>query len=63
MPPSAVPPFCWGAGPDLREHRLDKFLETAERAMGRRKQTLSAGMRRMLQNAWHGTVSQRNTTR
>lgn len=63
MPPSAVPPFCWGAGPELTEHRLDKFLETAERAMGRRSQPLTAGMRRMLENAWHGTVSQRNTTR
>jgi len=63
MPPSAVPPFCWGAGPDLTEHRLDKFLETAERAMRRRNQALSAGMRRVLENAWHGTVAQRNLTR
>jgi len=63
MPPTAVPPFCWGAGTDLMEHRLDKFLETAERAMGRRNQALSAGMRRMLENAWHATESQRNTTR
>jgi UDP-N-acetylglucosamine diphosphorylase/glucosamine-1-phosphate N-acetyltransferase len=63
MPPSAIPPFCWGTGSELTEHRLDKFLETAERAMGRRNQPLSAGMRRVLENAWHGTVSQRNTTR
>ena len=63
MPPSAVPPFCWGAGAALSEHRLDKFLETAERAMGRRNQALSAGMRRVLENAWHGTVAQRNLTR
>ncbi|MEQ1855587.1 MAG: putative sugar nucleotidyl transferase [Longimicrobiales bacterium] len=63
MPPSAVPPFCWGTGSDLSEHRLDKFLETAERAMGRRSQVLSAGMRRVLENAWHGTVAQRNLAR
>lgn len=63
MPPNAIPPFSWGAGADLSEHRLDKFLETAERAMGRRNQPLSAGMRRVLENAWHGTAAQRNLTR
>lgn len=63
MPPSAIPPFCWGAGSELGEHRLDKFLETAERAMGRRSQSLSPGMRRMLENAWHGTVAQRGPSR
>ncbi|MGH7718936.1 MAG: putative sugar nucleotidyl transferase, partial [Gemmatimonadaceae bacterium] len=37
MPPKYVPPFSWGDGHSLRPYRLDKFLETAERAMGRRQ--------------------------
>jgi UDP-N-acetylglucosamine diphosphorylase/glucosamine-1-phosphate N-acetyltransferase len=48
MPPKYVPPFSWGEGDDLAMYRLDKFLETAERAMGRRGVMLSANERRQL---------------
>ncbi|MBX6333269.1 MAG: hypothetical protein IRY91_15595, partial [Gemmatimonadaceae bacterium] len=48
MPPKYVPPFSWGEGDDLAMYRLDKFLETAERAMGRRGIPLSARQRAQL---------------
>ncbi len=52
MPPVWVPPFSWGAGEELVEYRLDKFLEVAEAAMGRREVELSDGMRQLLTRAW-----------
>jgi UDP-N-acetylglucosamine diphosphorylase/glucosamine-1-phosphate N-acetyltransferase len=52
MPPKYVPPFSWGDGEDLREYRLEKFLEMAERSMSRRQQTLGAGTRRQLTQAY-----------
>jgi hypothetical protein len=48
MPPTVVPPFSWGSGSDLRDHQCDKFLDTAERAMVRREQELTPGVRRIL---------------
>ena len=59
MPPTVVPPFSWGAGTDLRDHRLDKFLETAERAMTRRDQLLTPGVRALLRTAWRATAGRR----
>jgi len=56
MPPRAVPPFSWGEGERLGPHRLDKFLATAERAMARRGQSLTPGVRRVLETAWHETA-------
>ncbi len=51
MPPKYVPPFSWGEGDALREYRVDKFLETAERAMSRRQVMLDDGARRQLASA------------
>lgn len=62
MPPTVVPPFSWGSGPDLRDHSLDKFLSTAERAMKRRDQELTSGVRRVLQQAWEATAGRRSGT-
>ena len=59
MPPTAVPPFSWGSGPELRDHQLDKFLATAERAMARRNQELTPGVRRILEEAFDATAGQR----
>jgi UDP-N-acetylglucosamine diphosphorylase/glucosamine-1-phosphate N-acetyltransferase len=59
MPPTAVPPFSWGAGPDLREHDLGKFLSTAVRAMARRNQELTPGVRQILEEAWEATADRR----
>lgn len=52
MPPALVPPFSWGAGSDLSEYRLDKFLEVADRVMARRNEALTDGMRGALCAAW-----------
>ena len=59
MPPTVVPPFSWGSGPDLRDHRLAKFLETADRAMTRRDQALTPGVARILNEAWQATAGRR----
>ena len=61
MPPRAVPPFSWGEGERLGQHRLDKFLVTAERAMARRGQNLTPGVRRVLETAWQQTAGQRSS--
>ena len=52
MPPSLVPPFSWGAGADLTEYRLDKFLEVTDRVLARRGLELTEGMRALLSGAW-----------
>jgi hypothetical protein len=51
MPPKTVPPFSWGEGASYRVYELEKFLATAERAMGRRGATLGDGARRQLSTA------------
>jgi hypothetical protein len=48
MPPKNVPPFSWGEGGSLGEYELDKFVRTAERAMGRRGVPLGNSARRQL---------------
>jgi hypothetical protein len=58
MTPTVVPPFSWGAGQDLRDYRLDRFLEVAERAMARREERLTPGVRRILTEAWHASRSE-----
>jgi UDP-N-acetylglucosamine diphosphorylase/glucosamine-1-phosphate N-acetyltransferase len=52
MPPRYVPPFSWGGGDELVEYRAEKFLEVAEKVMGRRRVTLTALGRAQLQRAW-----------
>jgi len=55
MPPTYVPPFSWGTGDHLSEFRLDKFLELAARAMGRRGIELDKGTEGLLRRAWEAT--------
>ena len=59
MPPTVVPPFSWGAGSDLRDHRLEKFLETTQKVMARRGRGLTPGMDRILRTAWRETAGRR----
>lgn len=59
MPPTAVPPFSWGAGAELGEHRLEDFLATAHRVMARREQTLTPGVEQVLRTAWQSTAQRR----
>jgi UDP-N-acetylglucosamine diphosphorylase/glucosamine-1-phosphate N-acetyltransferase len=59
MPPTVVPPFSWGSGPDLRDHRLEKFLQTTQRVMARRSQALTPGVESILRRAWRDTAGRR----
>lgn len=59
MPPTYVPPFSWGSGQELTEFRLEKFLELARRAMGRRDVTLDPGMEGLLRRAWEVSRGER----
>lgn len=52
MPPKWVPPFSWGTGSELEPFRWDRFLEVAERAMGRRGVELTPSAREQLQRSW-----------
>ncbi len=52
MPPRYVPPFSWGSGSALEAYDFDRFVATAEVAMGRREQTLGKGMRDLLGRSW-----------
>jgi hypothetical protein len=52
LPPPFVPPFSWGSGADLGAYDVDRFLETASTAMGRRGIRLSDAMRQLLRRAW-----------
>lgn len=62
LPPRFVPPFSWGSGHDLTEYRLDKFLETAERAMARRSVPLTPSVRAQLGRAWDESAKWRAAT-
>ena len=53
MPATRIPPFSWASGDVVTPHRLDRFLETAARAMGRRGVDLSEGVREVLERAWY----------
>ena len=51
MPPKQVPPFAWGGEPPYGRYDVDRFVQVAERAMGRRAVPLTAGMREVLRAA------------
>jgi len=59
MPPTVVPPFSWGTGSDFRDHRFEKFLETARAAVTRRGQELTPGVIDILRQAWQATAGRR----
>ena len=61
MPPKYVPPFSWGAGADLTEHDPERFLQTAETAMGRRGVTLDEATRRLYLRAHSVTADLRSS--
>jgi len=59
MPPNHVPPFSWGSGAGLVEYRFDRFVQTAERAMARRNQSLTPGVRAVLERAARAQAGRR----
>ena len=59
MSPRHVPPFSWGTGERLEEYDIERFLDTAARAMSRRAMSLENGNRTLLQRAWERTRPER----
>lgn len=59
MPKTVVPPFSWGTAADMRDHRLERFLASTELAMARRGESLTRGLRRILEDAWTDTAGRR----
>jgi UDP-N-acetylglucosamine diphosphorylase/glucosamine-1-phosphate N-acetyltransferase len=51
MPPKIVAAFSWGDGPNYETYRVDKFIETATRAMGRRHVTMTDRYRQHMEIA------------
>ena len=54
--PKSIPPFAWGEQPPYGVYTLDKFLQVAGRAMGRRSVALSPGAKSTL-SAAHALAS------
>jgi len=59
-PPKYIPSFCWGGASGFTEHDLEKALETAHRAMGRRKRELSEADRALLTHIFETTSKERS---
>ena len=59
MMPKCVPPFSWGGREGLVEHDIERFLETATRAMARRGVELTSRTRRLHRRAHADTAPQR----
>jgi UDP-N-acetylglucosamine diphosphorylase/glucosamine-1-phosphate N-acetyltransferase len=52
MAPKHVPPFAWGEGEPFTAYQIDKFIEVAQRAMGRRQVILGERGRRLITAAY-----------
>ncbi len=63
MPPRDVPAFSWGAGSDLVEYRLDRFLKTAARVMARRGLKMTDGVHHLYRRAFAATAPFRTAMR
>jgi hypothetical protein len=61
--PKRVPAFTWWDGERTVEHRLDRFLETAQIAMSRRGRALDADTRRALEELHASSRSEREVSR
>jgi UDP-N-acetylglucosamine diphosphorylase/glucosamine-1-phosphate N-acetyltransferase len=61
FPPKYIPSFCWGGSGGFVEHKLDKFLSTAEKVMARRKRELTPAGRKMLETVFKATAEERKT--
>jgi UDP-N-acetylglucosamine diphosphorylase/glucosamine-1-phosphate N-acetyltransferase len=57
--PSYVPSFVWGSPGSFGEHRIDAMIETAVRAMGRRKIELKIELDSRIRQAFDDTSAER----
>ena len=63
FPRAFVPDFSWGGATGQVTYRLDKMIETAERVLSRRGQTLSAAARDSLEACFELTAKHRSWER
>lgn len=63
MAPKVVPCFVWSDGQMVAEYNLDQFLGVAERAMGRRKISLTTTYANLLRQVFYLTKPQRQPVR
>lgn len=63
MAPKVVPCFVWSDGQMVAEYNLDQFLSVAERAMGRRKVSLTTPYANLLRRVFYLTKLQRQPAR
>ncbi len=59
FPPKYVPSFSWGGGQGLSEYAFEKFLETAQRVVGRRGKTLGPAEQALLRHVFEQTRAER----
>lgn len=57
--PRRLPPFSWWDGVGNESYQLDKFLETARIAMGRRDRALTPELERAIAELWRETAPER----
>ncbi len=60
FPPKFIPSFCWGGVHDTVAYDLDRAMETAEKVMRRRDVPLTPVERRLLEEVWRITETERN---
>jgi UDP-N-acetylglucosamine diphosphorylase/glucosamine-1-phosphate N-acetyltransferase len=60
-PPKYIPSFAWGGSAGFSEHDLEKAIETARRALGRRDRTLDANGENVLRKVFELTRDERRT--
>lgn len=60
FPPNFIPSFTWGGKNGLTEYQFDKAAETAERMMARRNVHFNETERRLLQQIFNETATERN---
>jgi hypothetical protein len=59
LQPAYVPAFAWGTPDDLKEHRIDDMIETAARAMERRKVELRVELQSLIRQHFDDTREDR----
>ena len=62
FPKKAIPSFSWGSSENMYAYKLDKAMDTANRMMARRQQTLSPAEKEMYRHIFDLTSNQRKSS-
>lgn len=63
FPPTSIPSFCWGGADWLREHQIEKAIETAKIAMSRRNKEFYPEIEQMFRHWFGATKTDREILR